>query len=238
MKWRTLRNNTTDEQNIDLNCCHSSRPPTQLQASRLTVVKSVLPRMLRHHSDPQQLSHHDPHALPPNAHSRKAQPTHEHCVESQHNVSTADTLSHRFNVPRSVQRMKRRTIQDILLYLQESKLWSTACLEHSVTCSTAPARRSKALRHRSIATLTLSELQKPGTLSNVPRRPLAFALCLQTKSSRPHAADNVLAPHIIIVRLAPHIPCRSKHHVVCSLHAVTLNDTCPADAMLLVTMVS
>ena len=35
-----------------------------------------------------------------------------------------------------------------------------------------------------------------------------------------------------------HIPCRSKHHVVCSLHAVTLNDTCPADAMLLVTMVS
>ena len=101
MKWRTLRNNTTNEQNIDRNCCHSSRPPTQRQASRLTMVKSVPPRMLRHHSDPQQLSHHDPHALPPNAHSRMAQPTHEQSVESQHNVSTADTLSHRFNVPRS-----------------------------------------------------------------------------------------------------------------------------------------
>ena len=110
--------------------------------------------MLRHHSDPQQLSHHDPHALPPNAHSRMAQPTHEHCVESQHNVSTADTLSHRVNGPRSVQRMERRTFQDILLCLRESKLWRTACLEHSVTGSTTPARRSKALRHTARSTLT------------------------------------------------------------------------------------
>ena len=177
--WRTLRKNTTDEQNIDRNCYHSSRPPTQRQASRLPLVKSVPPRMLRHHSDPQHLSHHDPHALPPNAHSRMGhQPKN---IGLNLSITSAQLILflNFFNVPRSVQRMKRRTIQDILLCLHESKLWSTVGLEHSVTCSTALARRIKAQPRSSIANLTHS-LRAPetGTLSSVPLQPLACALCL------------------------------------------------------------
>ena len=68
--------------------------------------------------------------------------------------------------------------------------------------------------------------------------PVSLGSRLHVRCACDHRAHNVLAPHIIRGRLAPHIPCRSKHHAVCSLHAVTPNDTCPANAMLLVTVVS
>ena len=61
---------------------------------------------------------------------------------------------------------------------QRNKFRNTFGLEHSVTCSTALARRRKAQGRSSIANLNHSDLQKPGTSSSVLRGPLACALCL------------------------------------------------------------
>ena len=50
---------------------------------------------------------------------------------------------------------------------QRNEMRSTVGLEHSATCYTVLARRSKAQKRSSIANLTHPELQKPGTLSSV-----------------------------------------------------------------------
>ena len=128
-------------------------------------------------------------------------PTHEWCNQPTNVVLDLSTTLAQLilfptvlNVPRSVQRMKRRTIQDILPCLRELKLWSTACLEHSVTCSTAPARRCKALRHSSIATLTPSELQKsmrcPVSLGSRLHVRCACDQRLTTTRGRQHAGTS------------------------------------------------